>query len=823
MKLIRNAIQFALILIGIAFFSASVFAMPIQLYYQGKLTDDQNIPISGTLKMTFKIYVDNVLKWSEVYDGSQKVSVVFGQFSVKLGSVSALDPDIFKGSSVQLGITVESDSEMSPRVDLLGSPFAFQAYNSTLFNGYQSSDFLIVTANNTIPGNILFNGSSRQVISMSNSKYGIGFQPMTHYLRTEGDFAFYVGGSHSNVALDPGSGGVAAMVIKSTGSVGIGTSEPSSALHVMGVITASGLNLTSGISANDLSITTATLTNVTANQLSINNQLISDKILNKAGQSYATVNSVVVNKIPFFDSNNGLKPALGLEWDGSKLKAFSAESITVNLGINANEITVTSFNVSNQIKSSTGVFTGNVTANGLNVTTQVSAGSGVFSGSLAANSMNASTGVFSGAVIANGLNVTNQVSAGSGVFSGSLAANSMNASTGVFTGNVTANGLNITNQVSAGSGVFSGSLAANNVNAATGVFSGSVTANGLNVTTQVNAETGMFSGAVNANNINATTGVFSGSVTANGLNVTSQVNSSTGVFSGAVTANVLNAATQVNGATGVFTGNVTSNSLRVTNQVNAATGYFTGNVGIGTSSPSSPLQVAGVITADGGAINGTVTANSFVGNGSGLSNLNAIKIQGKSISTTAPSTGQVLKWDGGLQQWVPDVDNTSTATANGQTGQVGVFGGLGGVSTFVTSFTSFQYLSSTNTLIVNGTVSNNYLTVADTATINKSVLTLANVGSLIATDVSVNNNITANRIVGNGIYTMGNVGIGTLNPTAPLDVNGNFRASRIGIGTAVPSYDFHVIGNAYMTGNVTANAFIGNGSQLSNITAVQIR
>lgn len=84
-----------------------------------------------------------------------------------------------------------------------------------------------------IPGTLGFASSTRQMLNLYGTTYGLGVQSNTHYFRTNKNFAWYKGGVHNNTAFNPGAGGTLQMVIKN-GSVGIGTSEPKRNLHVDG-------------------------------------------------------------------------------------------------------------------------------------------------------------------------------------------------------------------------------------------------------------------------------------------------------------------------------------------------------------------------------------------------------------------------------------------------------------------------------------------------------------------------------------------------------------------------------------------------------------
>jgi hypothetical protein len=86
-----------------------------------------------------------------------------------------------------------------------------------------------------------FGSDLRQTINFwpggANALYGIGMQDYTQYFRAAGNFAWFIGGTHSDSECNPGTGGTVAMVIKRPNSyVGIGTANPLSQLDVRGNI-----------------------------------------------------------------------------------------------------------------------------------------------------------------------------------------------------------------------------------------------------------------------------------------------------------------------------------------------------------------------------------------------------------------------------------------------------------------------------------------------------------------------------------------------------------------------------------------------------------
>lgn len=100
--------------------------VPTVLNHQGMLTDATGAPLSGDHSMTFKLYEvaeDGTELWSE----TQLVSVHNGVFNVYLGEVNPLDSALFVGQDIWLGVTVESDGEMTPRLRMGSGLYAFAA------------------------------------------------------------------------------------------------------------------------------------------------------------------------------------------------------------------------------------------------------------------------------------------------------------------------------------------------------------------------------------------------------------------------------------------------------------------------------------------------------------------------------------------------------------------------------------------------------------------------------------------------------------------------------------------------------------------------
>ena len=112
--------------------------------------------------------------------------------------------------------------------------------NAVEFSVGSSIDYLSFEAPNyvfkgDINGALDFSTTKRQMINLWDNLYGIGIQSNTQYFRTFNHFAWYKGGVHDDSAFHPGKGGTALMVLKS-GSLGVGTTNPSEKLDVKGNI-----------------------------------------------------------------------------------------------------------------------------------------------------------------------------------------------------------------------------------------------------------------------------------------------------------------------------------------------------------------------------------------------------------------------------------------------------------------------------------------------------------------------------------------------------------------------------------------------------------
>ncbi len=102
-------------------------AVPQLINYQGRLTDPAGDPVAdGSYSVVFTIYdaatVGNS-KWTEI----QNVITTDGLFSVLLGSSIPILDTVFNDPTRYLGIKIETDTEISPRIMMVTVPYAFHA------------------------------------------------------------------------------------------------------------------------------------------------------------------------------------------------------------------------------------------------------------------------------------------------------------------------------------------------------------------------------------------------------------------------------------------------------------------------------------------------------------------------------------------------------------------------------------------------------------------------------------------------------------------------------------------------------------------------
>ncbi len=107
----------------VVFMAASVSAIPQTINVHGKLSNATGV-LEGTYSLNFSIYDSST-------GGTYSYNKVMDVTSDSSGVYSAIltEVDLNFSSQYYLGIAVESDDEMTPRVNLTSSPYAYMAQN----------------------------------------------------------------------------------------------------------------------------------------------------------------------------------------------------------------------------------------------------------------------------------------------------------------------------------------------------------------------------------------------------------------------------------------------------------------------------------------------------------------------------------------------------------------------------------------------------------------------------------------------------------------------------------------------------------------------
>lgn len=205
--------------------------------FQGKMTDDNGLNVAdGNYQFVFSLYTvssGGSATWTETVN----LDVADGIFHHALGSDTALPGSVdFNTDNIFLGITFNSDpdGEMTPRIQLSASPYAF---NADQLDGLDAEDFVQLSPSVAQTGSIDITGS----ISAGSATLS-------------GDISINGGDITSSGALNiqPNAGSSLSITLSTTGdlvvntdqfyidtsagNVGIGNASPSAKLEITGDI-----------------------------------------------------------------------------------------------------------------------------------------------------------------------------------------------------------------------------------------------------------------------------------------------------------------------------------------------------------------------------------------------------------------------------------------------------------------------------------------------------------------------------------------------------------------------------------------------------------
>lgn len=124
----RSSIWLLTLVVFVALTSSALAAVPRLINYQGALSDVSGVAVKGAHTLTFSLYSSTDAGapplWREVH---RSIDVNDGLFHVVLGSVNPILDETFASGQLWIGISVDNDPEIKPRMQMTAVPWAVRA------------------------------------------------------------------------------------------------------------------------------------------------------------------------------------------------------------------------------------------------------------------------------------------------------------------------------------------------------------------------------------------------------------------------------------------------------------------------------------------------------------------------------------------------------------------------------------------------------------------------------------------------------------------------------------------------------------------------
>jgi hypothetical protein len=206
--------------------------VPRLIKFSGQATDASGVPITGSVKLTFSLYVSQQ-GGSPLWTETQTLPTdSYGNYAAFLGAntASGIPLDVFTSDEAQwLGIRVENQPEL-PRVLLVSVPYALKAHEAETLSGLTISDFVLRSPDN------------EQSVPAVSVPAGPIFPSPGLAIKTFGpvNFAGSTGGNIVNVTQNGSGSGLSATAVSHAGVVGTITGPTNTAVYGLASNTSSG-------------------------------------------------------------------------------------------------------------------------------------------------------------------------------------------------------------------------------------------------------------------------------------------------------------------------------------------------------------------------------------------------------------------------------------------------------------------------------------------------------------------------------------------------------------------------------------------------------
>ena len=264
-------------------------------------------------------------------------------------------------------------------------------------------------------------------------------------------------------------------------------------------------------------------------------------------------------------------------------------------------------------------------------------------------------------------------------------------------------------------------------------------------------------------------------------------------------------------------GTSSSNTLKLTGVQAGATSDSVMVISNGVLKKVAQSSIAGTTyTASTGM---TLTGSAFSANTTSAL-WNANQLQGTSLSTTTPTSGQVLKYNSTTSKWEPNTDNNTTYTASNGVNVSGTNVSLGGALTGATTIGT----SSTNTLKLTGIqsgASTDSLMVISSGVVKKVAVstdvpayTANNGATMSGNNVVLGGALTSATTIGtSSSNTLKLTGVQTGATSDSLMLLSNGVVKKIAVATVAPTY-------TYTNGVNASGTTVSLGGNLANATTI---